>query len=392
MPAFSPPPGGLLSDVPGLRVGHADDPRRPTGCTVVLCGPGAVAGVDVRGAAPGTRETELLSPINAVQQVHAVLLSGGSAFGLDAAGGVMAWLAERGVGLKVGPACVPIVPAAILFDLWLGDPGVHPDAEAGRRACDDAVARAEAAAQGPGASAHPTSARTGPTPVNEGNLGAGCGASVGKWFGPDHAMRGGLGQASLSVQGLTVAALAVVNAMGDVLDPRDGRLLAGARHADRPGLRDTVASLLSGDAAPAAPVGGATTLVVIGTDARLDKAQASLLARMAHDGLARSIRPVHSPSDGDTVFALATGAQATPIDASTLGLLGTMAAEACARAVVRGVWAARPLGAADAAAAGPGGAMAPIQAPNALGAWPHPAPAWPGSGLPHLPAANPDAR
>ena len=212
-----------LTAVAGLSVGHFTDARRPTGCTVVLCEGGAVCGVDVRGAAPGTRETELLSPVNAVEKVHAVLLSGGSAFGLDAAGGVMRWLDERGIGVAVGPkradgraATVPIVPAAILFDLWVGDASIRPDAAAGYAACDAATREA----------------------VAEGNVGAGAGASIGKLFGIGRAMRGGLGTASITVGGITVAALVAVNAMGDVVDPATGRIVAGARADDGRGFFD----------------------------------------------------------------------------------------------------------------------------------------------------------
>ena len=186
-------PTDSLTDVRGLRVGHFTDTRRPTGVTVILTPEGAVAGVDVRGAAPGTRETELLSPLNAVEKVHAVMLAGGSAFGLDAAGGVMRWLDERGFGVQVGPARVPIVPAAILFDLWVGDPKIRPDAASGYAACEAATT----------------------DPVPQGNVGAGTGAAVGKLFGIGRAMRGGLGSASVTVGGVTVAALVAVNAIGD---------------------------------------------------------------------------------------------------------------------------------------------------------------------------------
>ena len=318
---FLPPAGGRLVDVAGLRVGHHDDSRRPTGCTVVLCPPGTVGGVDVRGAAPGTRETELLSPFNTVREVHAVLLAGGSAFGLDAAGGVMRWLEAQGTGIAIGPARVPIVPAAILFDLRIGDPRIRPDAEAGHAAC--AAARDDDAA--------------------EGNVGAGCGATVGKLLGADRAMRGGLGQASLTIGGTTVAALVVVNAVGDVIDPRNGRLLAGARSEDGRRIVGCRPALLAGQAWTGIAPGSATTLAIVATDAALDKAQAGKLAQMAHDGLARSIDPVHTPSDGDTVFALATGGQPGVVDAARLGRLGALAAEVCARAVVRAVWAAMAL-------------------------------------------------
>jgi L-aminopeptidase/D-esterase-like protein len=309
---------GSLTDVRGLRVGHFTERRRPTGCTVILATEGAVAGVDVRGAAPGTRETELLSPFNAIEKVHALLLAGGSAFGLDAAGGVMRWLEERGIGVVVGPARVPIVPAAILFDLWLGDPSIRPDAAAGYTAC-------EAASDGP---------------VEEGNVGAGTGATVGKMFGIARAMRGGLGSASITVGGITVAALVVVNAVGDVIDPSTGRPIAGARSADGLRLQGTMDSLKRGELLAPLQPGAATTLGVVATDAPLTKAQAGKLAQMAHDGLARSINPVHTMSDGDTVFALATGASGQP---ASLTLLGALGAEVMATAVLRAVRAATRL-------------------------------------------------
>lgn len=305
-----------IVDVAGLRVGHFTDTRRPTGCTVVLAEHGAVAGVDVRGAAPGTRETDLLSPLNSVQQVHALLLAGGSAFGLDAAAGVMRWLEERGIGVPVGPVRVPIVPAAILFDLWLGDAAIRPDAAAGYAACAAASNAAPA----------------------EGNVGAGTGATVGKLFGVARAMRGGIGSASLRVDGVTVGALVALNALGDVLDPATGRLVAGARSVDGRTLHGTVEALLRGERPGLALPGGATTLGVVATDATLTKAEASKLSQMAHDGLARCINPVHTPGDGDTVFALATGAVQRRAD---LTLLGTLAAEATTRAVLRAVRAAR---------------------------------------------------
>lgn len=307
-----------IVDVAGVSVGHFTDTRRPTGCTVVLVPEGAVCGVDVRGAAPGTRETELLSPLNAVEQVHAVLLAGGSAFGLDAAGGVMRWLEEGGIGVQVGPARVPIVPAAILFDLWVGDARIRPDAAAGHAACE--AASREAPAQG--------------------NVGAGAGASVGKLFGIERAMKGGIGSASVTVGGVTVGAIVAVNALGDIIDPASGQPIAGARTADGKALQGTMASLLRGDLPAPFQPGAATTLGVIATDALLTKAQANKIAQMAHDGLARSINPVHTMGDGDTLFALATGASGRT--ASTT-LLGALAAEVTARAVVKAVRAARRL-------------------------------------------------
>ncbi len=311
-------PCGAITDVAGLSVGHYTDPRRPTGCSVVLVPAGAVAGVDVRGAAPGTRETDLLSPTNTVDRVHAVLLSGGSAFGLDAASGVMRWLDEHGIGLAVGTARVPIVPAAVLFDLLVGDARIRPDAAAGYAACQVAGMQAPA----------------------EGSVGAGAGALVGKVFGHERAMKGGIGTASVRVDGVTVGALVACNALGDVVDPDTGRLLAGARTADGQGLMDTHRALLAGE--PPAPVlaGSNTTIGVIATDAALTKVQATRLAQAGHDGLARTIHPVHTVADGDTLFALATGQHPSH---PGMMVLATMAAEAVARATVRAVLAAGSL-------------------------------------------------
>ncbi|EHR72660.1 L-aminopeptidase/D-esterase [Burkholderiales bacterium JOSHI_001] len=317
MPADLPFPGSLC-DLPGLSVGHFTDPRRPTGCSVVLCPQGAVAGVDVRGAAPGTRETDLLDPRNSVEQVHAILLTGGSAFGLDAAAGVMRWLEERGHGLKVGPACVPIVPAAVLFDLWVGDASIRPDASAGYAAA--LAARRDGLAQG--------------------NVGAGAGATVGKLFGPERAMKGGIGSASLTVGAVTVAALVAVNAVGDVLNPATGQVLAGARDDTGTGFIHTAQALCGGRAPATLMQGMNTTLGVVATNAALSKAQCGKLAGMAHDGLARAINPVHTPLDGDTLFALATGSAGV---SGNLTLLGTLAAEVVARAAVNAVHAATGL-------------------------------------------------
>jgi L-aminopeptidase/D-esterase-like protein len=313
-----PARAGSLTDVRGLRVGHCTETRRPTGCTVILAPEGAVAGVDVRGAAPGTRETELLSPLNAVEKVHAVMLAGGSAFGLDAASGVMRWLEERGVGVQVGPARVPIVPAAILFDLWVGDASIRPDAASGYAACEAATTE----------------------PVAEGNVGAGTGATVGKLFGIGRAMRGGLGSASVTVGDITVAALVAVNAIGDVVDPSTGEPIAGARSEDGKRLQGTMRSMLRGELLAPMQPGSATTLGVVATDAVLTKAQASKMAQMAHDGFARAINPVHTMTDGDTIFALGTGASGR---AANITLLGALGAEMMALAIVRAVRAATRL-------------------------------------------------
>jgi L-aminopeptidase/D-esterase-like protein len=304
-----------ITDVRGIEVGHFTDDRRPTGCTVVLARGSAIAGVDVRGAAPGTRETDLLQPSNVVERVHGIVLAGGSAWGLDAAGGVMRWLDEQGVGMTVGPARLPIVPAAVLFDLPLGDSRIRPDAAAGYAACQAASTN---------------------TPA-EGNVGAGAGAAVGKIFGLERAMKGGIGSASLTIDGVTVGAIVACNALGDVVDPDTGAVIAGARGDDGESLLDARRALLAGKAPKPMLAGSNTTIGVIATDAVITKVQAGRLATMGHDGLARTINPVHTLSDGDVLFALGTGESGR-----TLGMitLGTMAAEVCALAVVRAIRAA----------------------------------------------------
>ena len=305
-----------IADVAGLEIGHFTDPRRPTGCTVVIARAGAIAGVDVRGAAPGTRETDLLAPTNLVDSVHAVVLAGGSAWGLEAATGVVRWLEQQGVGLQVGPARLPIVPAAVLFDLLVGDWSIRPDAEAGFRACQAATPDAPA----------------------QGNVGAGAGATVGKIFGIERAMKGGIGTASLTVDGVTVAALIACNAVGDVIDPDTAKVICGARTVDGLHLLDSRRALLAGHAPRPLLAGTNTTIGVIATDAVITKVQATRLAQMGHDGLARSINPVHTMSDGDTLFALGTGASGRSLGMMSLG---TLAAEVTAMAVVRAVRAAR---------------------------------------------------
>ena len=317
---------GTIADIAGLQVGHFTDTRRPTGCTVLLCPEGVVAGVDVRGAAPGTRETDLLHPLATIECVHALLLTGGSAFGLAAADGVMRWLEERGHGVEVGPARVPIVPAAVLFDLWLGDARIRPDAAAGYAAC-------QAASQSM-AGSHPA----------QGSVGAGAGASVGKLFGMARAMKGGIGSASIRVGAVTVAALVAVNAIGDVLDPASGRIIAGARADDGRTPLDTMAAICDGQLPAHLMAGMATTIGIVATDAQLSKAQTNKLAAMAHAGLARSINPVHTASDGDALFALATGgAGRAGVAAPNLSVLGALAAEVTARAVLNAVRAAHGL-------------------------------------------------
>ncbi len=308
--------GGGLTSIPGIKVGHYTLSERPTGCTVVVIEDGAVGGGDVRGAAPGTRETDLLDPVNSIQRVHAVVLSGGSAFGLAAADGVMRYLEERGIGFDVGVARVPIVPGAILFDLGVGGrPDVRPTAACGYRA-------AEAANVGP---------------VIEGNVGAGAGATVGKLLGAGRAMKAGVGSAARELaSGLIVAALVVVNAVGDVIDPNTGDVVAGARTADGRGLADVREALRRGLVGRRSD-GQNTTLAVVATNARLDKAQVNKIAQMAHDGFARAIYPVHTPSDGDAIFSLATGEYEGP--AGVL-LIGALVADVVAEAIVRAVHAA----------------------------------------------------
>lgn len=317
-----------ITDVPGIQVGQAQDAGALTGCTVILCRKGAVGGVDQRGGAPGTRETDLLSPLNLVEKVHAILLTGGSAFGLDAAGGVMRYLEERRIGFETGVARVPIVPAAVLFDLGLGRSEVRPDAHMGYQACLEASSR----------------------PPLQGNFGAGAGASVGKIFGMKGAMKSGIGTASLEIGGgLVVGAIAAVNAFGDVVDPSSGQILAGARPVSAGPLRlgradafaDTleVMKTLAGRAILNFAGRANTVIGAVAVNARLTKAEASKVAQMAHDGLARTVRPAHTMLDGDTIFALAAGGRRADVS-----LVGSFAAEAFALAVLNAVRHAAPAG------------------------------------------------
>src|SRR5688572_12712170 len=333
-PPSSNPSRTGLTTVTGLRVGHHTLMERPTGCTAVLVdGDGAVGGVSQRGGAPGTSETDLLGPLNIVDRVNAVVLSGGSAFGLDARQGVVRYLEERKIGWNVGAAgVVPIVPAAILFDLGFGgDARIRPTADCGYRA-------AVAANNGP---------------VTEGNVGAGAGATVGKMGGPDKAMKGGIGTASVTLpNGLTVAALVAVNAVGDIVDPLSGQIVAGVRTPDGKALADARALLRSGAIGGNAGVrpGVNTTIAVVATNARMTKADINRVALMADDGAARAIRPSHTTGDGDTVFALATGRWQGQTSATVVGALAAdVLAEAVVRAAVQarasgGVPAARDLG------------------------------------------------
>lgn len=342
-----------LTAVAGLEAAHYTDLANATGCTVVLCRAGAAGGVDVRGGSPGTRETDLLRPMRRVDRVHAIVLSGGSAYGLDAASGVMRYLEEQDIGVRVGPAVVPIVSSAILFDLGVITDKVRPGA-------GDGYTAAQAASD---------------VPVPEGSIGAGTGATVGKILGPDRAVKGGIGSAALVLpDGNTVAALVAVNAVGDVVDHQTGRIVAGPRRRSGsgpgsgfvPGFVPAVQVLLEGEpdsdtastlhsgsetdgdsgsnadtpSAASEPLSN-TTIGVVATDATLTKEEANWLARISHDGLALSIRPCHTSRDGDTMFALATNRRHPPGDLTTIG---AAAVEVTAQAVLRAVRMATGIG------------------------------------------------
>jgi L-aminopeptidase/D-esterase-like protein len=309
-----------ITDVPGLRVGHTTNLEAATGCTVILCPPGTVGAVDVRGGAPGTRETDVLNPQNHVQIVNAIVLSGGSAYGLSTADGVMRYLAEQEIGYKTrGGFVVPIVPAAILFDLALGTPGIYPDAEMGYAACEAATDEA----------------------VLQGSVGAGTGAMCGAILGKEFATKGGVGSASIAVgNGLVVGAIVAVNAVGDILD-ENGQIMAGVR---QPPDGNTFMGMLNAMKTmmlqpPVAEASGENTVIgVVATNAQLTKAQTQKVAQMAHDGIARAVNPAHTLYDGDTIFALATGS--IPADAS---LVGAFAAEAMSQAIRNAIRHATPL-------------------------------------------------
>ncbi|MBI2903184.1 MAG: P1 family peptidase [Candidatus Methylomirabilis oxyfera] len=309
---------GQITDIEGIRVGHCTDLQAVTGCTVLLCDEGAVGGVDIRGSASGTRELDPLYPLHLVERIHGLLLAGGSAFGLDAAGGVMEYLEERGVGFDVGVTRVPIIPAAILFDLRVGDFRVRPDRTMGYRACQAATSEV----------------------IEEGSVGAGTGATVGKLMGIECAMKGGVGTSSLELaNGVAVGALVVVNAFGDVIEPETGQILAGPRDGPKgTNLLDTAAQMRAG-VRPWGYSRESTTLVAVATNAMLSRVEATKLAQQAQLGLARTIRPVHTTLDGDAIFVLATGHTEGDLNA-----LGVVAAEAVAQAVVRAIKLATPLG------------------------------------------------
>lgn len=315
-----------ITDVRGIEVGHAHTLRGITGCTVILCTGGAVGGVDQRGGAPGTRETDALHPMHLVNVVHAIVLAGGSAFGLEAASGAVKFLEEKRIGFDVGVARVPIVPAAILFDLGLGQSNVRPDAKMGYQAC--------------------LNAKRGK--MIEGNVGAGMGATVGKILGIKHAMKSGLGSASMSIgKEVIVAAIVAVNAFGDVIDPETSQIVAGARSAQPkrsrklfiPYFADTM-SIMKRSTLPgfARRSRSNTVIGVVATNAKFNKEQINTVAQMAQDGIARTIRPAHTMVDGDTLFALATGEKKADVN-----VVGAFAAEVVAQAILNGVRAARSI-------------------------------------------------
>jgi L-aminopeptidase/D-esterase-like protein len=297
-----------ITDIPGIRVGHDTNLEAATGCTVILCDIPAVGGVDVRGGAPATRETDLLHPLNQVEEVNAVVLTGGSAYGLDAASGVMRYLEEHNIGYDIGIARVPIVPAAAILDLAFGSASIRPDAAAGYRACEQATTE----------------------PVMQGNAGAGTGATVGKMAGPSFMMKGGLGSASMLLSdGTLVGAIVVVNALGDIIDPQTQKVVAGARNP-------------SGHGFLAANPFGNTTIAVVATTASLTKQQVNKIAQMAHDGIAQTIHPAHTMFDGDTIFGLAMGSKLqtmtdSTIAASQVSTIGAAAATTLALAIIKAV-------------------------------------------------------
>lgn len=326
-----------IVDVPGIQIGHESNISALTGCTVVLCPDGAVGGVDQRGGAPGTRETDLLRPMHMVENVHAILLAGGSAYGLDAASGVMQYLEEKGMGFNTGVAHVPIVPAAILFDLGIGDPNIRPDAAMGYRASQKASS----------------------VPPAEGNVGAGSGCTIGKILGPGQAMKSGIGTASMGIGGgIIVAAIVAVNAFGDIVNPKNQEIIAGAR-ATKVGpvnlgkegyFADTLTVMRSLIGRTALGFASRTNTVigVVATNAKLDKNETNKVAQMAHNGFARTIRPAHTMFDGDTIFALATGKKKADVN-----IVGAFAIEVMAEAVLRGVRAAKSVAGLPAASDAP---------------------------------------
>ncbi len=310
-----------IVDIKGIKVGQAQNNEAQTGCTVILCEKGAIAGVDQRGGAPGTRETDLLRPMHLVEQIHAVVLSGGSAFGLDSASGVMRFLEEKKIGFNTGVVRVPIVPAAVIFDLAMGDPRIRPDSAMGYAACLQA---------------------TNSRPM-EGNYGAGTGASVGKIFGMARAMKSGVGTASIAIgNGVIVSALMVVNAFGDIWDPESHRIIAGARTLGKSERvfkpADTLETMKGfiGRTTFSFAAGQNTVIGVVATNAELTKEEANKVAQMAQNGIAATVRPAHSMLDGDTIFALSLGSRK-----SDVSIVGAYSAIVVEKAIISGIWSAR---------------------------------------------------
>jgi L-aminopeptidase/D-esterase-like protein len=315
------PSTNTLVDVPGIKVGHAQNDEALTGCTVILCEKGAIGGVDQRGGAPGTRETDLLRPMHMVEKAHAILLGGGSAFGLDAATGVVRYLEAKGIGVNTGVAMVPIVPSAILFDLAIGSASIRPDADMGYQACLNASTKS----------------------VAQGNVGAGTGASVGKVLGMGQAMKSGIGSASISVGGgLIVSALIAVNAFGDIVEPHSDKIIAGARTLQKGPVKlgngeyfaDTmkIFQTMAGRTIMKFASNQNTVIGVVATNAKLTKEETNKVAQMAHNGLALTIRPAHTMLDGDTIFALATGEKKADVN-----IVGAFAVEVVSQAIVNAV-------------------------------------------------------
>ncbi len=316
-----------LTDVPGVFVGHAQNMEALTGCTVVICPKGATAGVDQRGGAPGTRETDAVQPMHLVEKAHAVLLAGGSAYGLDAASGVMRYLEERGIGFDTGVAKVPIVPAAVIFDLAIGDPNVRPDLDMGYQACLNISINSS----------------------QHGNIGAGTGATVGKLLGPRQSMKSGLGSASIDIgNGVIVGALVVVNAFGDVYDPSTNQILAGTRTMVKGPVKvgsgdffaDTLATMKTFAGKTILNFAGKhnTVIGVVASNAKLTVEETNKVAQMTQDGLARVIKPSHTMLDGDTIFALSTGRKKVDVN-----IVGAYAAEVFSNAVIKAILAAKPV-------------------------------------------------
>jgi L-aminopeptidase/D-esterase-like protein len=304
-----------ITDIKGIKVGHAQDVEGGTGCTVILCEEGAYAGVDVRGGGPASRETELLKPVNMVEQIHAVMLSGGSAYGLDAGSGAMQYLEEKGRGFDVGVGVVPIVCGASLFDLVVGDPKCRPDKAMGYQACLNASSE---------------------KPL-EGNIGAGTGATVGKFLGMDYMMKSGLGTYAVQIGEWFIGAIVAVNALGDVVDVDTGRRIAGILNKEKSAVYNTEACMYEEYDKNRNVFSGNTTIGCVVTNAKLTKTQANKVASIAHNGFARAIRPVHTMADGDTIFVLATGEEEVMPDA-----VGALAADVMARAINRAALMAEP--------------------------------------------------